>query len=891
MLREWIVRAWGTIRGTRSDRDLEEELRLHVDLATEESQRRDGSARAATLRVGGVTQSMDRLRDQRGLPWLDDLMRDLRFGCRMLATNPGFAIVAVASLAIGTGANCAVFTFADTLLLRPLTVARPGEMVRVGFRDSFRDALSASYREYIDIRDRAKSFSGLVAFTDTTASFAAEPGAIPKLSIGMLVTGNFFDVMDRKPELGRDFRPEENEVTGRDAVVILGHDYWTQQFGADQSILGRTVRMNGIDFTVIGVAPEEFTGFDQYVHYQFYTPLMMWPRLTSDSSAGRFEARDDRRLIVAGRLASGVSISHARAELSIIAADLERAYPETNRDRLLVARTELQDRIAQAPPIARLMAMLTFLAWAVLLVACANVAGLLASRAPMRSREIALRVAIGAGRRRVIRQLLTESVLIAVLGGAFGLLVGYAAVRLFNRVQIPTDLPIAASFELNQRALLFNFLVALLSAMLFGVLPAIRSTRADLTAVMKVTGPPGSLRRRRWGRALLVGGQVAVSVILLVVATFIYRGFQQQLTTGPGFRTDHLLIMTMAPRQLGYTDAQAQQFFELLAERARGVPGVKSAALTRYMPMDGVGPPVTILPEGFTSPEGEQSVSHQSSVVDEHYFDTLGVPILKGRAFRATDSADAPKVAIVNQVVAERYWPGKDPVGRRFRLDHDTGPWVEIVGVSKTTKYGFIIERPTEFLYLPYRQRASDSLWLLIESVGHPTSVVAPLREVVRSLDPNLPISNVRTMDDLYRMRSVDIVNVIISLIASMGIMGLGLAVVGLYGLVAYAASRRTREIGIRMAIGAGGSNVVRMVLAQGMTPALAGLAAGLLASVGVSRSLSAIFTGGPGGDGRTDVVALPLVAFVVLGTTFLAAYIPAYRASRINPTEALRCD
>jgi predicted permease len=412
-----------------------------------------------------------------------------------------------------------------------------------------------------------------------------------------------------------------------------------------------------------------------------------------------------------------------------------------------------------------------------------------------------------------------------------------------------------------------------------------------LTAAIKTTSEAGSLRRRRWARALLVGGQVAVSVILLVVATFIYRGFQQQLAAGPGFRTDHRLIMTMAPKQLGYSDAQAQQFFEVLAERARGVPGVGSAALTRYMPMDGFGPPVSIVPEGFALPESVQSVSHQSSVVDEHYFETLGVPILKGRSFSASDSAAAPAVAIVNEVLAGRYWPGVDPIGKRFRLNDSSGPWVEIVGVARTTKYGFIIERPTPFVYFPYRQRSPDSMWLLVETAGNPTGVLSAMRDIVHRLEPNLPISNARTLDDLYRLRSVDTANVVVSLIASMGIMGLALAVVGLYGLVAYAASRRTREIGIRMAIGAGAWNVVRMVLSQGMVPALGGLGAGLIASAGAGHVLALIFFGGPGDEGQTDVVAFQLVAFAVLATTFLAAYIPARRASRINPTEALRCD
>ncbi len=894
-LREWTCRLRGTLRRNRADRDLEEELRLHLELAAEDARRRGDSperaARAARLQAGGVPQAMEALRDQRGLPWFQDLARDVRFGCRMLARNPGFTVVAVVSLAIGIGANTAVFSFADALLLRPLTVPRAGEVLTVGSTSpsTLRTVLLASYRDYVDVRDRSKTFAGLVAFTQSVVGFATEPGTVPRLTMGMLVSGNFFPVIGVEPELGRAFRPDEDQVPGRDAVVVLGHDFWERAFGADRSILGRTIRLNGSAFTVIGIAPAGFTGLDQYVRFDFYAPLMMWQRLTTVPDSWPFDARDFRSLNIRGRLEPGMTITQAQAELSAIATDLQRAYPDTNRDQRIAVRTELQARIAAAPPIARLLVMLTLLAGAVLLVACANVAGLLTSRAPVRAREIAMRLAIGAGRARIVRQLITESMLIAAIGGALGVGVGYAGVMLFRQVQIPTDLPIVAAFELDRRALLVSLVVALVSALLFGLAPAIRSTRADLTAVMKATDAAGFGRRRQWGRAVLVGGQVAVSVVLLVVATFIYRGFQRQLGSGPGFRTDHLLMMSLAPGQLRYSQAQAERFFERVAEQARLVPGVKSAALTRFMPMDGLPPSITIVPEGVQFPPGKESATHARSVVDEDYFDTIGLPILKGRGFRATDSGDAPKVAVVNEVFAERYWPGQDPIGKRFRLDNSRGPWVEIVGVAKTSKYGFVIEKPIEFVYLPFRQRSPESMFLLVHSLGDPATLVTPLREVVHGLDANLPISNVRTMEELYRLRSVIILNVIVSLITSMGMMGLSLAIVGLYGLVAYAASRRTKEIGIRIAIGAGRSDVLRMVLRQGVVLAVAGLGVGLLLSVGADRALTAVFPGGAGGDGRTDFVPFLLVTSAVLVVTLLAAYVPARRASRVNPTEALR--
>ena len=884
----------------RLERELDDEIRFHLEMQADDNIRAGMAPKlahsAAARSFGGVMTIKETHRGRRAFHPLETVAQDVRYALRMMRKNPGFTTVAVLSMAIGIGANCAVFSLADALLLRPLPVPRPGEVMTVGSTVSFQGSsnLVASYRDYVDIRDKSKSFDGLAAFTSSTVGFATEPDALPKLRIGLLVSSNFFTVMRVDPQLGRTFRPEEHQVPGRDAVVVLGHDLWEQQFGGDRSILGRKVRLNGIEFTVVGVVPASFTGLDHLFRFDFYAPLMMWPSLVPDSNTKPLEARDARGLTVKGRLKPGVAMSQAQTELSVIGKDLERAYPDTNRNRTLAVRTELQARVATDPSAATFVAMMTTLAAIVLFVACANVAGLLTSRAPVRAREIALRLAIGAGRPRVIRQLITESVLIALVGGALGLGVGYAGVMVLKQLQIPTDLPIAWGFELDRRALAFSFIVALVSAVLFGLAPAIQSTRADLNTVMKTTDTAGFGRRRRWGRALLVGGQVATSMVLLVVALFFYRAAHRMLEKGPGYRIDHVLMMSFDPGLVRYTEPQAQRFFEQVAERARSVPGVKSAALASSVPMyiDPAGS-AAILPEGFQFSDGKESVQVLGATVDEHYFDALAIPIVKGRGFRAIDSLDALKVAVVNEQVAQHYWAGQDPIGKRFRLNDSRGPWIEIVGVAKTTKYIFIGEPPTEFVYFPYRQRPQPRMTLLAESIGDPTSLAAPLREVVRTLDANQPIYNVRSLEELYRMRTVVQFGVVCTLMGAMGIMGLGLAIVGLYGLVAYAASRRTREIGIRMAIGAGRSDVLGMVLRQGMVLATVGLAVGLLMSVGAGRAVGALFPGvglSPG-SGPSDFVPLALVAVAVLLVTLLAAYIPARRASRVNPTEALRCE
>jgi macrolide transport system ATP-binding/permease protein len=823
--------------------------------------------------------------------WLEHVWQDLRHGSRMLGRSPGFATVAVLSLAIGIGVNCAIFSFADALLLRPLPVARPGEVVTVGTTETLEaigvSTLASSYRDYVDIRDHSRSFQGLAAFTYVTAGFAIRPDDTPRLKMGMLVSGNLFAVMGVGPARGRLFTRDENQVPGRDAVVVLGHASWEQDFGADPGVLGRRVDINGHPFTVVGVAPREFSGLNPYLRAAFFAPLMMSPQLIRDPQAASLEARGARNLTLKGRLAPGVSQADAQAELTTLGANLARAYPDTNKNQRLQIRTELQARIAQSPPDATLVAMLATLALAVLVVACANVAGLLTSRAPVRAREMAMRMAIGAGRWRLIRQLITESLLLALAGGGAGLGIGYAGMTLFRQIELPTDLPVLISFRMDHRALLFSLAVAVVSAVLFGLSPAVQATRADLTAVIKTGDTAAPRRRRRWGRALLVAGQVAVSVVLLAVALFMYRGFGQQLATGPGYRTDHLLTMAFDTSLAGYTDAQAQRFFEEVADRAREVPGVAGVTMASSVPManDGVGVE-SVIPEGFRFPPGKESANVLAARVDEYYFETLGLTILRGRAFRAEDAVGAPEGAIVNEQFARQYWPNADPIGRRFRLADRDGTWVQVVGLAKTSKYLFIAEPPTQFIYLPYRQERVGRMVMFAQSRGDPASLAAPLRELVHRLDPNLPVYNVRTMAEVYEMRATRIFRVLFTTVGAMGLMGLGLALVGLYGLVAYAANRRTREIGIRMAIGADSQAVLRLILRQGVVLAAAGLVVGLAASVGAGALLAAAF---PSGEDQRDLWALVVVVPVVLAVTFLAAYIPARRASRVSPMLALR--
>jgi predicted permease len=825
--------------------------------------------------------------------WLEQPWHDLRHACRLLLSSPGFSSIAVVSLAIGIGATCAIFSFADGLLLRPLPVSRPSDVLTVGSVSAFETlnirSLVSSYPDYVDIRDRNKSFEGLAAFSNLVAGFASEPGATPKLKAGLLVSANLMPLMGVEPTIGRSFRPDEDQVPGRDAVVVLSRALWEQEFASDAAVLGRTVRVNNVPFTVIGVAPGAFTGMDQNLRADFFVPLMMSPRVRPDQSEGSLENRGARGLRLKGRLRPHISQAQAQAELTGIGADLQRAYPDTNKNRTLLVRTEIQTRIAADPPDSVMAAMLALLAIAVLLVACGNVGGLLTSRAPARAREMALRLAIGAGRAQLVRQLIIESVVIAVTGGMLGLGVAYVGLRLFKRIELPTDLPIMLDFQLDRRALLFSLAMSLASAVIFGVVPAIQAARTDLAAVLKASD--AMVRgRRRWGRTVLVGGQVAASVFVLVIAMFTYRGFGREMAAGPGYRIDHLLMMSFDPTLVGYSETQSQQLFQQAADRARAVPGVAGVTMTTSIPMfnDSFGT-ITLQPEGFEFPPGQENTTVLSGSIDEYYFNTLRIPIVAGRNFSRKDDGDAPRVAIVNQRFAEHFWPNQNPLGKRLRLAPPDNAWIEVVGLAKTSKYVFFAESPIDFVYLPYRQRNPRRIIMVAQSDGDPAGLTTPLREAIRSLDANLPIFNVRTMESLYNVRATRIFEVLVTIVGGMGLMGLVLSIVGLYGLVAYGVSRRQREIGIRMAIGASSRSVLGMVLQQGFILAVIGLVVGLAGGMAAGNLMRAAF---PANNDSQDLIgALVIVVPVVLVVTAVATYVPARRAARINPTEALRCE
>jgi len=885
----------------RRDQSLNEEIQDYLDRQTAENLAAGmppTDARAAALRkLGNAGLVKENTRAAWGWMWLERLWQDVSHGARMFAKNPGFSAIAVLSIAIGTGANCAMFSAVDALLLRPLPVPRPSEVlsVRSRFNMGYFSHYHLSYRDYLDVRDRSRSFQGLAAYSPLVTAFVADPSAtpgdaVPKVLIGALATGNFFQVLEVQPELGRTFRLEEDQVRSRDAVVVLGHNLWEREFASDPSVLGRRVRINGTEFTVIGVAPATFTGLDPFVRLEFFVPTMMWPQLNTDSAQNPLEDRNLHLMAVRGRLQPGVSLAEAGSEVGNIGRSLEQAYPESNRNVQMVVNTEFQTRIEEGPSLGVFSILATILAVAVLLVSCANLAGLLLSRTPVRAREIALRLAVGAPRTRLLRQLLTENLLLAAAGALLGLAVGAGIIRLLQQIQFPSDLPFNLHFSFDGRVLVFSLVVALSSVFIFGLIPAFETMRSDLAESIKNSGAAATDRRRLWGRNALVSAQVGVALVLLTIAVSVYHTFDQGYGSGPGYRTDHLLLMSFDPSLVHYGPEKISQFYENLSDGARKVPGVKSVALTTTVPMNLIlHDTATIVPEGYRAPlggDGEENIqTHWGARVDENYFSTMALAITRGRGFRRTDDAGAPLVAIVNRALADHYWPGEDPVGKRFRRDGHDGPWVEIVGVTPTTKYILPIESGTPYVYLPMRQNPGTRMTLIVESIGDPTVLAAPLREMVSRLDRTQPIYDVMTMEHFYDANAVRMGHVSTSLIGGMGLAGMLLSMVGLYGLVTYSANRRTREIGIRMAVGADPPAVLRMILRQGFWLATFGVALGLIASRVMDASLRAAFPWAIITDVSVHVVVVPILLLV----TLVAAYIPARRASRVNPTVALR--
>ncbi len=811
------------------------------------------------------------------------MLQEIRYAFRIILRSPVFTGIAALSLALGIGANAAIFSLADALILRPLPVTSPGSVMEVDLDKPSGDLGGGAYLDYRDLRAATKSFDGLVAFEFSTVSMARSATETPQMRLGSLVSDNFFSVLGVEPVMGRDFLPEENKRGGSPAVV-LAYAFWQDQFNHDRSIIGRTVRISGMDFNVVGVAPRSFIGMDQYVRPSFYVP-MHWAQRWNGTPKDPLEDRNDYGLTLEGRLKQGVSQKQAQAEMTTLWKGLQQQYPAETRSRTMMVRTQLQSRLAQDTVDAILVTMLMVLASLVLLIACANVANLLLGRARGRSREMAVRIALGVSRTKLLRQLFAENILLSVVGGLLGLGFAYGGIRYLQTIPVPTDIPVVIDPQLNERVLIFSLIAAVVSALVFGLAPAFQSLKTDLIPALKSADTSMAGRRRTLGRNTLVIAQIALSMVLLVAAGMLLDGFRKSLVTSPGFRTDHLMMAEFDTSLVRYAPEKTRDFYRDLKARALALPGVQAATLSAVVPFQTTEPARVAIPEGYQSPKGQQNESLLYDVVDEHYFDVMKLEIVSGRAFTADDKDGAPRVAIVNQEFARRFWPNQDPLGKRFQLDTGKGPYVQVVGVARNSKYGYISEPQRRYFYLPFAQESNTRMLLLTQSLGDPAQLAAPIRDIVRSLDINQPVFNVRTFSNFYELRALSPPRMIMQMVTTMGLIGLTLALIGIYGLVSYSVARRTREIGVRIAIGASRTDILKMVMRQSFVLAGIGIAVGGILSALAGKALAA----GLLGLGKPNAATFIVVPLTVLLVTMAACWAPAWKASRVDPIRALR--
>jgi predicted permease len=841
------------------------------------------NAIAGSRELGNRTLALENARATWGWTQLGCFVQDIRYALRGMRTQPAFFVVAVLSLALAIGANSAIFAFADAALLRPLPVKDPSGVFDITNTAPDNPFEGMSFPDYRDLCDRSRSFAGLAAFRLTALAAATDASSPAQIRLGMLVSETFFQMLGVAPSIGRTFLRDEAASPGQ-AVALISYDFWQRQYAGGRSAVGGTLRLNGIPFTVVGIMPDSFTGVERFSRPTIFVPLGM-SRQLDGGVMDPLEDRERRELVVKSRLAAGVSKESAQAELAAIGAALEREHPKTNRNRRLAIRTEMQRRVQQTPQLLSLVKMLMGLVGLILIIACTNVANLLLTRGRARSREIAVRLSLGAGRRRLIRQLMTESLIVAIAGSAVGLFFAYGGIALLQTLDVPRDPPTPLGVEMDWRVVGFSLIAALISCVFFGLAPAWQSVRMDFVSALKAGGSGAAGQRRTLGRDALVIGQIALAMVVLITAGMFLAGFRRMLVTTPDFRTDHTISMDTGPALIHYSPEQTKNFYHQLVDRVRGMAGVNGVALTESLPLSPAQSIVTVVPEGYRFPKGREKTVVFGASVDAGYFSTMKVEIARGRAFNDDDRTASRRVAVVNEQFAKTFWKDQDPIGKRLRLENAAGPAVEVVGVAKTGHYLFVNESPASYVYLPYEQNPRPRMTLIVQSAGDPAALAPPLRDVVRSIDPNLPIFNLRTVAILYESRATGTWLQLFSIVGTMGMIGLALATIGLYGLIAYTVSRRVKELGIRVALGASRRNVVWLVERRGLILAGAGIAIGAVLTKLSAPRLAAGFLG----LGVSSSGVYVLVPLLLLAVSAAASYVPARRAAGLDPLRALR--
>jgi len=889
------------------EEQLEKEIRHHLDMHTHDligqGYSPEEAQRQAHLALGGTEQVKEMCRDARRTRWLEELLQDLRIGVRMLRKNPGFTLVVAATLALGIGANTAIFGLVDALLLRPLPVVKaPGELVLLVRGEGQGPTLS--YPDFRVLRERNEVLSDLALYTQAPISFGNNVRS--EVVLGAMVSGNYFDVLGIKPSLGRAFLPEEDRTPGTHPVVVLNHSFWQTRFNSDRTLVGKTIVLNSRPFTVVGIAPAGFDGESPPMKVSLWIPVMMTATMREEPTQTRHDPlsnRHDENFGAIGRLKQGVSITQAQASLETINRQLEQSDPTApaqrvnpNNDRslrLFSPRGIMLGSIRENAVTSSRLAGVTVLM--VLLIACANVANLLMARAATRRKEVAVRLALGATRGRLIRQLLTESVLLALVGATAGLLLAYWINQLLMAFKPPFPPPFTFTLDLSFdiRTFVFTFLLAIATGVIFGLVPALQASRPDVLPALKDESNAEGQRVRRLNlRSALVITQVALSLALLISTGLFLRTLRYARQIDLGFKPDKVLEVSFNLRLQGYDEAKGREFYGRMVERLERLPGVQTASVANLLPLGFMWLSTPVVPEDREVPPNERIFAGSVSVGSQ-YFETIGTPLLYGRDFNAQDTIKSTQVAIVSEKLARRLWPEiKEPgeaLGKRVRVGRSDLISCEVIGVAKDSRnniFNRLDREPEPTIYRPFAQNYSARASLIVRTDGDPRGLVSGVRREVAALDENLPPQELQPLSETVSLASWS-ARTGATVLGVFGLLGLALAAIGIYGVMSYSVSRRTREIGLRMALGAETRDVIKLIVKQGMSLALIGAVIGLMLAVAVTRLLTSLLYGVT----ATDPATFAGVVLFVICVAVIACYLPARRATKVDPMMALRCE
>ena len=907
-LRMLVAQLRGLGRTRQQEQDLRDQIEAHLEEAVDEYLQQGmplaEARRRARRDFGGVTQVEESCRDTRG-PWLRDLSRDVRYGLRALRRSPAFAAIAIVSLGLGIGANTAIFSLVNSLLLHPRPIADPGRIVELHTGSRSEPYETTSYPSYVELRDRNDVFTGLAAYS--LRQFNLGDANHVEQIWGEVVSGNYFDVLGVPPAFGRGFLADEDRIPGRNPVVVIAHALWQRRFNADPSLVGRPIALNGQQLTVVGIAPPQYTGLIRGLATEVWVPAMIMPVLEPARGPNMVASRGSRWLTMVGRLKPGVTVDHARARFDLLSREMQAAHPEewrsmrvetgAVRELFVSVVTEAEGRIhpdmqAGAYAVTALVFVIVNL---VLAIACMNLASMLLARAVVRRKEIAIRLSLGASRFRIIRQLITESLLLSITAGVAGFVLTVWMLGLLVAFipALPEGVRPALDLQVDWRVLIFAVGFSTLTGVLFGLAPALQSARTDVSTVLKDDSMAfsGGYRRARSRKALLVG-QVAFSLLLLIAAGLILRSLDKLRPTRLGFSSEKVLVATLNLEGTRYNRARSQEFYREIAQQVAALPGVQSVSLINDIPggFPGRSRQSTEI-EGYTPAPGE-ALDVEVNFVGPRYFTNMKVPIVQGRDFDERDREGAPCVAIVNEAFGRRYLDGA-ALGRHLIKDQGAPRGrqrCEIVGVIRDDQFHSLRKEVRPFHALALDQLHRRRMTMLVTTAGDPASLTSAVRQGILALDPQMPVNDVRTLRDhfgalVYPVRLLGVI------FGACGVMALLLATMGIYGVVSYSVAQRTREVGIRMALGALKSDILKRVVGEGMLVVGWGLALGLVSSAALTRALtSSLFPierlfGVSGTDALTFGGVTMLLALVALA----ACYIPARRAARVQPIDALR--